>query len=245
MMNFRNAVAGLGVLAATTLGAGAAMAATPAYVTISLNLRAGPGTDYPVVATMAAGSGVTIYGCLSGWSWCDIGWDGYRGWAAGSYLQVLYQQRRYPIYSYGYRVRVPFITFNIGTYWDRHYHHRRFYRDMSRYRHFYQGGTNQRYNGSTTVNRNTTTTIRRYNNAPSTMTQQHNTTRHYTTSPNVRMNSHDNMQTNHQYHMKGQANGNLNQRYQGPSNLTRHDNRSQRKIYKCKPGQQMVNGACQ
>jgi uncharacterized protein YraI len=125
----------LGALAAATMSTQSAAAAQDAgYVTANLNLRAGPGSDYPVVATMTAGDGVTIYGCLSGWSWCDIDWRGNRGWAAGRYLQVTYHDRREPIYSYGGYVGLPFITFGLDSYWGDHYRHRPFYHHMPRYR---------------------------------------------------------------------------------------------------------------
>ncbi len=140
----RNLVAGLGLLAASTLGAGSATAApvNNAYVTTSLHLRAGPGTYYPVVTTMRAGDRVSIYGCLSGWTWCDIGWHGYRGWAAGRYLQVAYHDRRRPVYSYGPYLGLPFLSFSIGPYWNEHYRHRRFYGDRSRYDHHHRGNNN-------------------------------------------------------------------------------------------------------
>ena len=135
MSKFRNAAIGVGLLAASTLGAGAAVAAPMhGFVTVSgLNLRAGPGTDYPIVVTMSGGDRVTIFGCLSGWSWCDIDWYGNRGWAAGQYLQVTYQGYRRPIESYGYAVQVPFLSFSIGPYWDQHYRHRRFFGERPRY----------------------------------------------------------------------------------------------------------------
>ena len=140
----RNLVAGLGLLAASTLGAGSATAApvNNAYVTTSLHLRAGPGTYYPVVTTMRAGDRVSIYGCLSGWTWCDIGWHGYRGWAAGRYLQVAYHDRRRPVYSYGPYLGLPFLSFSIGPYWNEHYRHRRFYGERSRYDHHHRGNNN-------------------------------------------------------------------------------------------------------
>jgi len=129
----RKTLLALGVLAAAALSAAPAAAADHGYVTANLNLRAGPGTDYPVVATMQAGSGVTIYGCLSGWTWCDIDWRGNRGWAAGSYLQVMYRDRRQPITSYGSYIGLPFVTFSVGSYWGDHYRHRRFYDQLPRW----------------------------------------------------------------------------------------------------------------
>lgn len=129
----RKTMLALGVLAAAALGAGPAAAADHGYVTANLNLRAGPGGNYPVVATMQAGSGVTIYGCLSGWTWCDVDWRGYRGWAAGSYLQVVYRNRRGPITSYGTYIGLPFIAFSVDSYWRDHYRHRRFYDQLPRW----------------------------------------------------------------------------------------------------------------
>ena len=126
----------LGVLATVTLGAASsAAAADSGYVTANLNLRAGPGFDYPAVVTMRAGDGVTIYGCLSGWSWCDIDWRGNRGWAAGRYLQVMYQSHRRPITIYGVDLGLPFITFSVDSYWNDHYRSRGFYKQRSRFDH--------------------------------------------------------------------------------------------------------------
>lgn len=132
MLILRNLVVVLWALAAMTLGVGTAAAApfSNAYVTANVNLRAGPDTSYPAVATMRAGDTVTIYGCLSGWSWCDIVWRGNRGWAAGRYLQVLYHNHRRPIIGYGGYLGLPFITFSIGTYWGQYYHGRPWYNQL-------------------------------------------------------------------------------------------------------------------
>jgi uncharacterized protein YraI len=131
---FRKALFALGALATATLaGTSLAAAAGGGFVTSNLNLRAGPGFDYPVVATMRAGDGVTVYGCLSGWSWCDIDWRGNRGWAAGQYLQVMYQSHRRPITSYGVYLGLPFITFSLDSYWGNYYRHRHFYNQMPRF----------------------------------------------------------------------------------------------------------------
>ncbi len=135
MLKLRNAAVGLGLLAAVVMGTGAAMAASAVqgYTTASVNLRAGPSTSYPVVAAMGAGDRVTIYGCLSGWTWCDIDWKGARGWAAGRYLEVLYEQQRRPVPSYGQYLGLPALTFGIGSYWQQHYGNRSFFSDMQRY----------------------------------------------------------------------------------------------------------------
>lgn len=64
-----------------TLSAGAASAAT---ITNDLNLRAGPGTNYGVVATMPAGAYVSVRGCTG--NWCRVTYRGRVGYASASYL---------------------------------------------------------------------------------------------------------------------------------------------------------------
>ena len=55
---------------------GEAGAATVAVATANVNMRAGPGTEYPVVATIPAGSPITAWGCVADYSWCDVTWGG-------------------------------------------------------------------------------------------------------------------------------------------------------------------------
>lgn len=134
MTRLKAAVLAFFVFAAPAMFAGEAAAATViGYTTTALKLRAGPGTGYPVVATMPARDRVTVYGCLSGWSWCDVGWRGHRGWASGRYIEAPYQQRRRPITTYGDRLGLPFLSFSIGVYWNQHYRHHSFYNHIRRY----------------------------------------------------------------------------------------------------------------
>jgi uncharacterized protein YraI len=71
---------GAGVLALSTGFA----AAAPAVVGNDLNLRAGPGTEYPVVAAMPAGAAVNVMGCEA--SWCRVAYNGTVGWASRAYI---------------------------------------------------------------------------------------------------------------------------------------------------------------
>lgn len=91
-------------LAAGTILAslGVAHAAT---VTTDLNLRAGPGTDYPVIDAMPAGTHVNVRNCTG--SWCRVSYNGQVGWASNSYLTggrstTVYRLRTYapPAYAY-------------------------------------------------------------------------------------------------------------------------------------------------
>ncbi|MGQ7792610.1 SH3 domain-containing protein [Faunimonas sp. B44] len=112
---------------------GAAAAATGGYTTGNVNMRAGPGTQYPPVTVVPRGSSVTIHGCTSGYSWCDTQWAGYRGWVSGSYLEFVYQQRRVLVPNYGPAIGLPIIAFSIGDYWGRYYRHYPWWNDWGRW----------------------------------------------------------------------------------------------------------------
>ena len=71
---------GAGVLALSTGFA----AAAPAVVENDLNLRAGPGIQYPVVAAMPGGATVDVMGCEAGW--CRVAFNGTVGWASRAYM---------------------------------------------------------------------------------------------------------------------------------------------------------------
>jgi uncharacterized protein YraI len=54
-----------------TLSAAGAEAA-PALATNNVNMRQGPGTNYPIVATIPGGSTVEVAGCQG--EWCTVVW---------------------------------------------------------------------------------------------------------------------------------------------------------------------------
>lgn len=111
-------------LAAALLGmtlAGSAMAATPAISTADVNLRAGPGTDYPVVRVVPLRAPIVSHGCLADYSWCDIGHAGARGWVAARYVAFI--EGRTPVVmtpAVAVRYHVPVVVYS-PTYWHRHY----------------------------------------------------------------------------------------------------------------------------
>jgi len=95
----------------------AAAAAAPAVAENSVNLRAGPGTQYPVVDTIPAGAAVDVAGCTG--SWCRVNFNGAVGYASRNYLQMaggpapgagvvaaapgyVYDEPVYDYYDYGY-----------------------------------------------------------------------------------------------------------------------------------------------
>jgi uncharacterized protein YraI len=107
-------------------------AAAPAVVVAPTNLRQGPGTGFPVIATMPGGAEVLVGGCKTG-SWCSVHWGNLNGYAIARNLNFggapvvapapiyapppvvvapypypyywgpRYYGPRYPRYYYGYR----------------------------------------------------------------------------------------------------------------------------------------------
>jgi len=123
--------AALAVASAFTLPA-SAQAQSRAIATTDVNLRAGPSTSYPAVNVVGAGDRVRVFGCLDTRAWCDVGYDGQRGWMSSNYLADA-RERRYTGPRYVDRMDAPVISFSIGRYWDDHYRGRNFYRDRDRY----------------------------------------------------------------------------------------------------------------
>lgn len=132
--------------AAVLFTTGTAAAATLVADT-GLHVRSGPGTQYPVIATIPDGAAVNSSGCRSGW--CHVDYRGHVGWASQAYLTgavaraptttysyaysepYFYSQPYYPEpYSYSYGTFGPVFgpTFAFGYYGGhRHFHHRHFH----------------------------------------------------------------------------------------------------------------------
>lgn len=53
--------------------------AAPALATNNVNLRQGPGTNYPIITTIPGGSTVELSGCSG--QWCTVVWQGQSGYS--------------------------------------------------------------------------------------------------------------------------------------------------------------------
>lgn len=109
------------LLAYAQFGVVVAKAETVAVVTADLNLRAGPGTTYPVADILPAGSRVVTYGCVASYTWCDVNFGTSRGWVSAGYLSlpsggssVVVSAQTAP------RIGLTVVAFDQG-YWDRYY----------------------------------------------------------------------------------------------------------------------------
>jgi uncharacterized protein YraI len=94
-------------------------AAAPAVVQNDLNLRAGPGVEFPVVAAMPSGAAVDVMGCQA--SWCQVAFGGTTGWASRAYLGLGGGVAAGPAYrgygeSYAYRSSGPGYGYDEDTY---------------------------------------------------------------------------------------------------------------------------------
>lgn len=110
--------------------------AQQAHTTVWVNLRAGPGPDYPLVARLAPGTPLQVQGCIDGFTWCDVILPGSeRGWMYGNYLAYPYQGADVPVINYGAAIGIPIVAFFIGSYWNDHYRGRPWYRERPRWEH--------------------------------------------------------------------------------------------------------------
>ena len=106
--------------------------AAQGFIVDQADLRAGPDEQFPSVDMLPAGAQVEVFGCLSGHTWCDVGFQQDRGWVSGQDLEVLYQSNRVKIVTIETEV-VPVASFEVAVYWDAHYHDKPFFRDRDRF----------------------------------------------------------------------------------------------------------------
>ena len=73
---------------------GAAMAQTAVTATTDLNIRSGPGPQYPVVGAISIDGQATLNGCLENSKWCQVEANGVSGWAYSDYLLAQHSGRQ-------------------------------------------------------------------------------------------------------------------------------------------------------
>ncbi|RQS74548.1 peptide-binding protein [Burkholderia sp. Bp8963] len=114
---------------------GMANAQTAAYTNAPANLRAGPAEDYPLVAQIPEDTMVSVIGCVSDYTWCDVALPGLRGWIYAGLLDYPYQGGYEPLLDYGADLGFPVVVFAIGPYWDNFYRDRPWFHDRDRFMH--------------------------------------------------------------------------------------------------------------
>jgi uncharacterized protein YraI len=99
----------------------AGVAQVSATLTAGVHLRAGPDIFYPSVMILPPGAGVQVFGCMPGFSWCDVGFGFNRGWVDAAFLQAPGPAGPVLIASSPAMVGVPFVTFSFNNYWNTWY----------------------------------------------------------------------------------------------------------------------------
>ena len=84
MITFRTTSLLLGLATAAALLAAGSASAGEERTTSNLNLRTGPGTNYPVHTVIPAGSMVDVVAC--GHEWCHLKWAGQVGYTNAGWL---------------------------------------------------------------------------------------------------------------------------------------------------------------
>lgn len=100
------------VLVASAGLANAEMAATAVS---DLNVRAGPGPQYPSVGVAPRGSSTYLDGCIQGSRWCRVDVNGVRGWVYAEYLQVQHEGAPVVVEQNQATLGVPVVTYETTS----------------------------------------------------------------------------------------------------------------------------------
>ncbi len=91
------------------------------------NVLAGPDDSYPVVASLDANTPIQVMGCLDDWSWCDVGFEGNRGWLYAPDITYGYHGGYVPLYTYAPALGITVVSFSVDNYWGQYYRGRPWY----------------------------------------------------------------------------------------------------------------------
>lgn len=117
----------LPVIAAALAALPVAAFAATSITTTNVNLRAGPGTNYPLVTTIPKRAELVTHGCLQDMSWCDVNWGGQRGWVSSQYMLAVAEHRTVVVTEEtAPTIGITVVSFDHG-YWERYYPARPWY----------------------------------------------------------------------------------------------------------------------
>jgi uncharacterized protein YraI/predicted small secreted protein len=108
-----------------------------AYVTQRVYMRGGPGVNFPRVDSVRRGDSVDVHGCLSRRDWCDVSWNGRRGWVSANYINFRDGDRRLRLAEYDSRRSLNTVRFSY-SYWDTNYTSRPWYKDRETWKRRYR-----------------------------------------------------------------------------------------------------------
>lgn len=108
-----------------------AQAAPDARAAYDVQLHAGPSPDFPLVATLQAGTEFSVHGCLDDLSWCDVATALDRGWVDADSITRSQGDSNVSIRLSGTGVGI--VDFDLLPYWEQHYADQPWYGDRERW----------------------------------------------------------------------------------------------------------------
>ncbi len=112
----------------------ASASAAEAYTTSSTWLRTGPDYSFPSIERIPRGALVDVIGCTDSYNWCDVDYEGERGWFAGNRLQFVYNGRRGSAVDLAPLLGLMILQFSFGNYWNDHYRDRPWFNERNQRR---------------------------------------------------------------------------------------------------------------
>jgi len=97
------------------LMSGMAFAQTAVTATSDLNIRSGPGPQYPVVGVMGVDGQADLLGCLDNSKWCQVSASGVEGWAYSDYLMAEYSGRDVVVTERAPEANIPTVTYEARS----------------------------------------------------------------------------------------------------------------------------------
>lgn len=82
-------------------------AAQNAIASADVNMRAGPGTRFQIVATIPEDRPLTLHGCEQEFNWCDVSWGNNRGWVFADYIEVSWRGQNRTVSDVGPQIDLP------------------------------------------------------------------------------------------------------------------------------------------
>lgn len=101
--------------------------ASYAFTSQDVNVRAGPDREYPLVAWLPVGSVVELMSCTMDFRWCDVRWEGGRGYVYAGFLGHVYGDGWVVVRDAGPYLGLPVMGFNVQYYWTTWYWDRPWY----------------------------------------------------------------------------------------------------------------------
>src|SRR6201996_715541 len=123
------------ILGGALLTASLAAMADNAVTTDSAGVYAGPDSSYPEVAQLDPDTPVQVMGCLDDWSWCDVAFEGSRGWLYSPDISFAYQGGYVPFYSYAPSFGISVVSFSVDSYWGHYYQGRPWFAQRTEWEH--------------------------------------------------------------------------------------------------------------